>query len=71
MLAVVQFANVLPDIGPPDTGVALDTHVVTESQNDLIGWRNGVKRAGEGEGVGRPGGGLKENVCVCACACAT
>ena len=44
VLTVVQFADVLADIGSPDTSMALNTHIVTESQDHLGG---GGGREGE------------------------
>ena len=34
--ALLQLGHVLTDIGPTDTGVAFDVHVVTESNDDLL-----------------------------------
>lgn len=36
MLAVVQFPDVLPEVGAADAGVALHVHVVSEGQHDLL-----------------------------------
>ena len=35
VLSVVQFPDVLPHIGAPDAGMALDIHVVTQSKQAL------------------------------------
>lgn len=35
MLPVVQLPDVLPNVGPPDAGVTLDVHVVSQSQQHL------------------------------------
>lgn len=37
MLPIVQLPDVLPDVGAPDAGVALDVHVVAQSEQALGG----------------------------------
>ena len=51
MLATVQLCNVFPDIGAPDAGMTLDTHVVAQCQHHLLYLSGQLPRGREHKGL--------------------
>ena len=49
---LLQLAHVLTDVGPTDTGVTFDVHVVTESDHDLLDLLSKLACRCEDEGLG-------------------
>ena len=56
MLPVVQLADVLAQVGPSDAGVALDVHVVTQGQDNLLDLDSQLPGGREAEHLGLPDG---------------
>ena len=51
MLAIVQLSDVFPDIGAPDAGMTLDTHVVAQCQHHLLYLSGQLPRGREHKGL--------------------
>ena len=56
VLAVVQLADVLTQIGASDAGVALDVHVVPQGQDNLLDLNCQFSGGREAEDLGLPDG---------------
>ena len=56
MLPVVQLSDVLTEVGASDAGVALDVHVVTQGQNNLLDLDRQLPSGGQAEDLGLPDG---------------
>ena len=60
VLAVVELADVLADVGAADAGVALHVHVVAEGHDDGLDLGGELARGGEDEGLGLAHGGVDD-----------
>ena len=56
MLPVVQLSDVLAQVGPSDAGVALDVHVVTQGQDNLLDLHRQLPGGRQTEDLGLPDG---------------
>ena len=56
VLTVVQLSDVFTQIGPSDAGVALDVHVVTQGQHNLLDLDRQLPGGGQTEDLGLPDG---------------
>ena len=56
MLAVVQLADILTQIGASDAGVTLDVHVVPQGQNNLLDLDGQLPGGRQAEDLGLPDG---------------
>lgn len=58
VLAVFEFFDILADARAADTGVALDVHVVSQRENDILDLHGEFTRRGKDERLAFPDGGV-------------
>ena len=58
MLSVIQLPDILTQVGPPNAGVTLHVHVVSQGQNYLLDLNCQLPGGGQAQHLGLPHGGV-------------